>query len=92
MQQYFGLGSKPITNETLQFFWLEHATSFVFNFVALRFTYFYDELQEISAGASLTLNALATLQEKELHAAAESVMDTLPFQGMLDHGEDTGKL
>ena len=90
MQQYFGLGSKPITNKTPQFLRLEHATSFIFDFVALRFTYFYDKLQEISAGASSTLNALAALQEKELHAVAESVMDALPFQGMLDHGKDTG--
>ena len=36
MQQYFGLGNKPITNETLQILRLEHATSFVFKFVALK--------------------------------------------------------
>ncbi|KDR77443.1 hypothetical protein GALMADRAFT_138554 [Galerina marginata CBS 339.88] len=93
MQQYFSLGDNPVTNETLQFLRIEHAPSFVFNFVAEKFVDQTASLQRVTADTSLSLKvkALAASQEMELHAAAESAV-TLPFHGMLDRGEDTGKL
>jgi hypothetical protein len=90
-QQYFGLGSKPITNETLQFLRLEHATSFVFDFVASKFVAQTKALRKLPAGASSALKALAASREEEIHVAAESAV-AFPFHGMLDRGEDTGKL
>ena len=61
MQQYFGLGSKPITNETLQILRLDHATSFVLEFVANKFINQTEELQELPAGASSRVKALAAV-------------------------------
>jgi hypothetical protein len=92
-QQYFGLSSNTVTKETLQFLSLEHATSFVFNFVANKFVNQTTALQQLPAGASSTIKALAASREKEIHAAAELAV-AFPFHGMLDRDrdEDTGKL
>lgn len=91
MQQYCGLGDESITNERLQILRLENATSFVFDFVALKFIEQTASLKKVAAGASPALKTLAASRDRELHAAAESAV-AFPFQGMLDRGEDTGKL
>ena len=82
-QQYFGLGSKPITNETLQFLRLEHATSFVFDFVTEKFTCQTSSLEKVTAGASSALKTLAASRERQLLEAAESAV-AFPVQGMLN--------
>ena len=91
MQQYFGLNIELVTNKTLQFLRLEHATSFVFEFVARKFIGQTDALQNVGAGTSSDLETLAASQERKLHAAAEEAV-AFPFYGMLDRGEHTGKL
>jgi hypothetical protein len=96
MQQYYGLGNKPITNETLQFLRLEQATSVVFKFVGHKFINQTNSLEEVEVNgpiASSRLKALAASREKQLREMTESAVN-FPFQGMLDRvsGEDTGKL
>ena len=91
MQQYCRLGDESVTDETLKILRLEHASSSVFNFIALEYVHQTASLRKVAAGASSALKTLAASRDRELHAAAESAV-AFPFQGMLDRGEDTGKL
>ena len=72
---------------------LDHATSFIFEFVANKFINQTEALQELPACASSRAKALAASREKEIHEAAESAVP-FPFHGMLGRNEDTagGKL
>ena len=78
---------------SLQFLRLDHATSFVLEFVANKFINQTEALQELPACASSRAKALAASREKEIHEAAESAVP-FPFHGMLGRNEDTagGKL
>jgi hypothetical protein len=70
---------------------LEHATSFVFDFVAKKFTCHVASPENVARVESSDLINLAASRKMELHSAAESAV-AFPFHGMLDRGEDTGKL
>ena len=90
MQKYFNLGNNPITNETLNLLWLEHAPSSVFQFTLKKFL--ASEIQE-TPSASKDLMSLVESQKCEPQAATEAAA-SFPAQGMLEatQVETMGKL
>ena len=66
-------------------------TQAIFDFVTLEYVNQTAGICKVAVGASSDLQTLVASQNRELHAVAESVV-AFPFQGMLDHGEDTGRL
>ena len=86
LQQYFRLGSDPITNKTIEFLCLEYAPSFVFDFTANRFLHQQGLLEEIrlrtQESIDADLKALKVLQDNQHQAAAEAA-SSFPYQGLL---------
>ena len=91
MQQYCRLGDKPVTKDTLEILRLEHATSFVFDFVAHQFVNQTASLRRVESSAAGALETLTATRNRELLVATEAAV-TFPFQGMIERGEETGKL
>lgn len=91
IQQYYGLGDKNITKETLQFMQLECATSSVFEYVATKFINQTTSLEKVSNKTTSHLKSLAASREKDIQTEVDAAV-VFPFQGMIDHEEHTGKL
>jgi hypothetical protein len=82
IQRYYRLGNDPITNQTMDFLQLQHASSFVFEFTAQRFLNQEPSLQQIGKTADASLRALKVSQNNEIQVAAQAA-SSFPYQGLL---------
>ena len=87
IQQFYRLGSDPITNKTIEFLSLEHAPSFVFEFTAKIFLgqerlLEQTRLQQTQETIDADLAVLKVSQEGRRQAAAEAA-SSLPYHGLL---------
>lgn len=91
IKEYFKLGDDNITDETLEFLRLQHASSLVFELTAKRFLSQHHSLQQVEATADASLRALKVSRGNEIQAAAHAA-SSFPYQGLLTTVEERGKL
>ena len=87
LQQYYRLGNDPITNKTLEFLRLQHAPSFVYEFIVTQFIGQERLLDETRLGRTqedidADLTALKVSQENR-HLAAAEASSSFPYPGLL---------
>ena len=86
LQQYYRLGNDPVTNKTIEFLSLQHATSFVFEFTTELFLGQERSLKQIHLrtreSIDADLMALKVSQENRHKAAAENA-SSFPYDGLL---------
>jgi hypothetical protein len=87
IQQFYRLGNDPITNKTLDFLRLEHATSFIFEFTVEKFLRQAGLLEQTRLGMTqetidADLMAVKVSQESQRQAAAEAA-SSFPYHGLL---------
>ena len=82
IQNYYRLGSDPITNDTLDFLRLEHAPSAVYEFTAVRFATLPHRLRHQMEGTSGDLKNLLASRRQRNEAAAEAAA-SFPVEGLL---------
>ena len=87
VQQYFRLGNDPITNKTIEFLCLEHAPSFVFDFMVKKFLgqgHYLEEmrLKQTQETIDADLMALKASQNNQSGADAGAA-SSFPYHGLL---------
>jgi hypothetical protein len=87
LQQFYRLGNDPVTNKTIEFLILQHASSFVFTFTIKKYLRHEGSLKQTQLGRTqenidADLTALKASLENQCWTVADAA-STFPYHGLL---------